>query len=460
MHHKLYSSHEQFPIAVFQFLTHVESEGYRCHELYCDTFSVNISTEIEEVLGLFQVKLVPVSAGTPQEVSFVETAHRVVAARSRAMLLGAPHLPKWCWALADKHAVYVGRLLPQSTRGWKSAYFLNRKIAPNWRNMSVHVFGAPCAYAPMEGPVHKRASRTAEGYFVGVQHPMVLILRKEDMKLISCSRKKVMVYESSYTCPLALTSSQLAVETAKDEDEILADRSADEDMTTERETVKTKGGLQLPPHVQSIKSVSAHTIPLPNTIGVQNLRAPTRLDDGAEQQSTNLGEGLVVPEHKEYEGDLQNSLRKLKERAGQEIVDPGIRQKVLSSLKKANDYIMRVAEKGWLKVGKKIDNSNVNAANIVKDKRIRRNTIRIGEIKEVIKYGDEKEVKSTKKKAKGANKSVYQVGDIISADPRLFDATPGSFSKENPERQIGEVVKVFGVNKIIQIKWLDKSKLI
>jgi hypothetical protein len=94
LHHKLYASHEQFPAAVFQFLTHVESEGYRCHELYCDTFSVNISSELEEILGLFQTKLVPVSAGTPEEVSFVETAHRVVGARSRAMMLGAPHLPK------------------------------------------------------------------------------------------------------------------------------------------------------------------------------------------------------------------------------------------------------------------------------------------------------------------------------------------------------------------------------
>ena len=28
MHHKLYASHEQFPAAMFQFLVHVESEGY------------------------------------------------------------------------------------------------------------------------------------------------------------------------------------------------------------------------------------------------------------------------------------------------------------------------------------------------------------------------------------------------------------------------------------------------
>ncbi len=87
VHHKLYASHEQFPAAVFQFIVHVESEGYRCHELYTDTFSVKISAELEEIFWLFQVKLVPVSVGTPEKVAFVETAHRLVAARSRAMLL-------------------------------------------------------------------------------------------------------------------------------------------------------------------------------------------------------------------------------------------------------------------------------------------------------------------------------------------------------------------------------------
>ena len=114
-HHKLYASHEQFPAAVFQFLVHVEGEGRRCFELYVDTFAVNLSAELEEVCGLFQTKIVPISAGTPQELAFVESAHRDIAGRSRAMLIGAPHLPGWAWALADKHSFYVGRFLPQST---------------------------------------------------------------------------------------------------------------------------------------------------------------------------------------------------------------------------------------------------------------------------------------------------------------------------------------------------------
>ena len=140
-HHKLYASHEQFPSAVFQFLTYVEGEGNRCHELYVDTFSVNISAELEEVVALFQCKIVPISAGTPQELAFVETAHRIIAGRSRAMLIGAPHLPGWCWALSDKHSAYVGRFLPQSTRQWKCSYFLNTKRVPDWRNLAFTFLG-------------------------------------------------------------------------------------------------------------------------------------------------------------------------------------------------------------------------------------------------------------------------------------------------------------------------------
>ena len=79
--HRLYASHEQYPSALFQFLVHVESEGHTCKEIYIDTFTNNISAEAEEVAALqvFQCKLVPVSAGSPEEVAFVETAHRVIA---------------------------------------------------------------------------------------------------------------------------------------------------------------------------------------------------------------------------------------------------------------------------------------------------------------------------------------------------------------------------------------------
>ncbi len=88
--------------------------------------------------------------------------------------------------------------------------------APDWRHMFVHVFGAPCLYSPMEGPVHKRAAQTLEGFYVGVQHPMALVIGKSDMKLISVSKKKLVGHESCYVAPLSFSSDRLrtAIESA------------------------------------------------------------------------------------------------------------------------------------------------------------------------------------------------------------------------------------------------------
>jgi hypothetical protein len=38
-----------------------------------NTHSVTITADVEEVLALFQIKLMPVSAGSPQEMTFAES---------------------------------------------------------------------------------------------------------------------------------------------------------------------------------------------------------------------------------------------------------------------------------------------------------------------------------------------------------------------------------------------------
>jgi hypothetical protein len=437
IHHKLYASHEQFPAALFQFLVHVEGEGNRCHEIYCDTFSANISAEVEEVAALFLVKIIPVSAGTPQEVSFVETAHRTIAGRSRAMMLGAPHLPKWCWALSDKHAVYVGRLLPQSTREWKCSYFLNTLKAPDWRHMFVHVFGAPCAFSPVEGPVHKRAAQTVDGYYVGVQHPMVLVLRKEDMKLISVSKKKIIVYESMYVAPLSLSSDRLG--------EAINGRSIEE---LRAATIETS-----PRHVQSIKSMSSHQTPVPNTTAHERMRPPTKLDESADTQSPSQGEGVIVPEHLSYDDDLETGIRALKEKAMKTISDPGIRKKVIDSITNLQDVSSRVVEPKQLKVGKKTK-SKIDQANIILGKRRRRDQEE-AEREATPIARPKKKVKEKHARAKFGLKP----GDAISVAPQLFDGKkPGSYSKDNPDRQYGTVRKVWAGRRLAQIEWIDGSK--
>ncbi len=60
-----------------------------CREIYTDAFKVNFSAAAEEVAAMFRVRLVPVSAGTPQEMAYAESAVRVIGKMARSLMAGA-----------------------------------------------------------------------------------------------------------------------------------------------------------------------------------------------------------------------------------------------------------------------------------------------------------------------------------------------------------------------------------
>ncbi len=44
-------------------------------------------------------------------------------------------------------------------------------------------------------------------------------------------------------------------------------------------------------------------------------------------------------------------------------------------------------------------------------------------------------------------------GDAVSAAPEIFDGNePGSFSKSNPKRQLGTIVRVWSGQKLAQVE--------
>ena len=174
---------KQFPAILYQVLQEVETEGYACREIYCDTFKVNFSAAAEEVAAMFKVKLVPISAGTPQEMAYAENAVKTIAAMSRSLMAGAPHLKGFCWGLADLHAANVHHVMPQQSRNNMSPYEYKLKREPDRDALFIHVFGCPVQYEPYGGALHKRAPKTEWGYYVGVQWPMVLVMREADWKV-------------------------------------------------------------------------------------------------------------------------------------------------------------------------------------------------------------------------------------------------------------------------------------
>jgi hypothetical protein len=164
---KLYATSKQFPAILYQVLQEVETEGYACREIYCDTFKVNFSAAAEEVAAMFKVKLVPVSAGTPQEMAYAENAVKTIAAMSRSLMARASHLKGFCWGLPDLHAANVHHVMPQQSRNNMSPYEYKLKREPDRDALFIHVFGCPVQYEPYGGALHKSAPKTEWGYYVG-----------------------------------------------------------------------------------------------------------------------------------------------------------------------------------------------------------------------------------------------------------------------------------------------------
>ena len=82
---KLYASTKQFPAILYQVLQEIESEGYAAREMYVDTFIVNISKEAEDVAAMFKMRIVPISAGTPQELAYAERAVLTLAQEKKML---------------------------------------------------------------------------------------------------------------------------------------------------------------------------------------------------------------------------------------------------------------------------------------------------------------------------------------------------------------------------------------
>ncbi len=87
--------------------------------------------------------------------------------------------------------------------------------------------------------------------------------------------------------------------------------------------------------------------------------------------------------------------------------------------------------------------NKISLSNIVEGHRVRRKQVTIAKEDGGVKANQGR----SKKKARNVKPYLIEVGDWISVDSKIFDGNdPGSFSKSNPERQIGEVDRV-GIEK-------------
>ena len=474
---RLYASHEQYPVALHQFLVRVEAEHYRVHVIYCDTHSVLISEEAERVAALFKVMIKPASAGTPQEMAFVESRVRLLKRHSTAQMLGAPHMKPNTWALSDKYAVYTRQFLPQSTRNFHCSFYLRTGKVVEWEILFIHVWGAPADYAPMEGPVHKRAALLEQGYFVGMQYPSVLIQRKKDEKVIICSSKKVVVYESAYTIALDQMVDKGVI--AKDvRHAAIKSFPADEDgnessSTGEKAThddAVLAGETRLLPKEGFAASMSKRNMPPANLQVNQNVksmrehrldlfpkesREATRLDQAAADGNVPIEgeEGLYLGDCNEAEiQKAHDAIEKAVEKAKSTVASKSVRERIVAKLREGKDLLQGASiRKGALARGKK--KKSISKSNIVTGKRKAKESKAEEYYKKVSSDGGGLK----KKDAKG--KTQIKKGDWVSASPTVFDGDePGSYSDGHPERCHGIVLEK-RKGGLVKVRWKEDDQV-
>jgi hypothetical protein len=466
---RLYASHEQFPIALHQFLVRVEAEHWKVRVMFVDTHSVNLSAEAQEVAALFKMIIQPASAGTPQEMSFVESRVRLLKRHSTAQLLGAPHLPKDSWALSDKYAIYCRQFMPQATREFHCSYFLRTGRVVDWDIVFVKTFGAPVDFSPLDGPVHKRAAITEEGYFVGMQWPAALVRRKSDMKVLSVSTKKLKVYESAYIVEL-----DKHVEASAIEDEFkhqvvdnLVDVLEESSSSSSSGFASTMADRELPPAtknmVQSITSHREHLFDLPGSRVDAIPR--TKLDDAAIFGASVQGEeGLYVSECGQSTIEkVHQQIEQLKDATASTVESPSVRNQILTKLSQASDLLLGPAvQKGSLKIGKKTGRSGIDKSNILSHHVLRNEpSSLVGESSSTSNEGTVSSVANSKTSGhnkKGAKKKIKK-GDMISCDSAIFDGdVPGSYSDDHPERSFGIVLAVSKTG-LVQVRWKEGNEI-
>jgi hypothetical protein len=445
---KLYATMKDFPSILYQVLQQIESQGFVCRELMVDTFVVNLSDAAEEVASMFRTRIIPISAGTPQELAFAERAVRTIAEKSRAMLLGAPHLPNSMWGLADIHAAYVHDILPQPDRSNKSPYEIRLARKPDLDTLHVKVFGCPCQFAPMEGPEHKRASKTRWGYFVGLQWPMCLVYSPETKSVISVSRKKITCHEGMYA----------HFDPTKSTAPITSIIEIDTDTSTSAPT-EEQNDEQQAQGVHSIKILREAQLnqsmndPLP----------PPPTDFHLYTTPRNQGENLYKPESVLDEDSLRETIKKIKEQAKEQ--GESLYLKIISALNErqhSNDIGTNLSEE---------DNKtnaefgpDYTAKKILNERRSLRNNKRKAEIQignavkiKTIRFGKQyakgrpEFTKGTVVRIKGKKLGVRYEGD-----DEIYDSDMNHLQKiEDPETQAQDEVCAMTCYKG---KWYKKSQ--
>jgi hypothetical protein len=339
----------------------------------------------------------------------------------------------------------------------------------------------------MSGPEHKRAAKTETGWFVGMQWPMALVLRKTDMKVVSVSRKKIRVHEGIYA---------LSPHSAPRADRLVflqeAGAAMDDDGLAEAAADKAEGqDLQLPRAIRSVKALREFTFEHPTvyepSVAIDKVASSGPASD--KLHARDQGESSIehVPEHALIDDDLVLAelvrLKKMVDATKDLDLRAAVIEKVIMADAKANKVRRGVGqeiERNHLKKGlKRKSRSEVTAGNIVKSKRARTaagnsgaassddneasvdeglDDAEVSMDEESMEDEDEQEAASVKR-SKAEPLYKLPLGSRVAIDPKQFDGNePGSYSWGKPSVIYGTLTKK-GKAGVMHVRWDIDGKL-
>jgi hypothetical protein len=219
----------------------------------------------------------------------------------------------------------------------------------------------------MDGADHKRAPKTEWGWFVGIQNPMCLVLRPEDEKVLSVS-KKIVVHEEFYakfnkdnsTNPLAnFAVPTIDIETVK---------TQVENLQTIKEYKEAQG---IPDHVLSVKCLSDYqkhpelNEPTPST------RPPIEMLNAHQHESQGEETKPHVPEHVVLSKDLLlDKIKAMRQSINKQFDRTGRVDAIVKALKKVEEEAANEApRKGTLLKKRQQKMGGISLKNIVLKKR-------------------------------------------------------------------------------------------
>ncbi len=352
--------------------------------------------------------------------------------------------------MSDLHAANIHKILPRKRKNNLCPYEITSQRAPNLDAMCLHVFGCACQYAPMGGAEHKRASKTKWGWYVGIQWPMVLILRPEDNKVISVSRKKIHCHELCYAKFDPTTQPRPVISFT---DFALREEEVDEAIKlafqeNKKELAEVKKQQQVPKHVKSVKAISNYsrncdlntTIPIP-------------------QPPAEMLETLPHPDHQGEDligarlanDDLMEKIDKWNKSREDGTLDLTATLEIIKALEAIQGSSSQAPKRGELKRGTKISVAgNDDATEIDRDKTRRRK--RQAKMPE-IQGRDVRELTTKVKNVIRVQTGQLKVGDQVKTATERFGE---QYTEGKPKYTFGEVKKIKG--QLAAIQWVGEKR--